>query len=167
MRLPDLRRLPPGDRGPALRIAAERVLASLDVVEAEPRLPGRDAAMARARRISVRKARLLRLAALAESFRIALQPAAIERAASHRKAPPMTTEPKSIALGNAILHAMKDAIEGGMSPQEAIDTGLTAVCSISVQVEGEYRTGAKLIIAGEGMVDGSPEGIAKRTKRPN
>ena len=79
----------------------------------------------------------------------------------------MTTEPKSIALGNAILAAMKGAIEGGMSPQEAIDTGLTAVGSISIQVEGEYRTGAKLIIVGEGLVDGSPEGIAKWTKRPN
>ena len=167
MRLLDLRRLPPGDRGPTLRQAADRVLASLNAIEAEPRLPGRDAAMARARRISVRQAKLLRLAAFAKSLSVVLQPAAIERAASHRKALPMTTEPKSIALGNAILSAMKEAIEGGMSPQEAIDTGLVAVCSISVQVEGEYRTGAKLILAGEGMVDGSPEGIAKRTKRPN
>lgn len=79
----------------------------------------------------------------------------------------MSTNTKSEELGSAILSAMKAAINGGMSPQEAIDTGLTAVGSISIQVEGEYRTGAKFIILGEGLVDGSPESAAKRTVARN
>jgi hypothetical protein len=80
----------------------------------------------------------------------------------------MADTDKAEILGNAILAAMKTAIvEHGMTPQEAFDTGLAAIGSISIQVDGEYQTGAKLIIIGEGLVDGSPEGAAKRVKAPN
>lgn len=79
----------------------------------------------------------------------------------------MSTDTKSEALGTAILAVMKEAIEGGMSAVDAVDVSITAVGSIGIQAEGEFKFGAKLIIVGEALVDGSPEGIAKRPKAPN
>lgn len=80
----------------------------------------------------------------------------------------MTDTDKAEILGNAIMAAMKAAIvENGMSPQEAFDTALAAIGGISIQADGDYRTGAKLIIVGEALVDGSPEGAAKRGQAAN
>lgn len=79
----------------------------------------------------------------------------------------MTVETKSEALGTAVLAAMRTAIEHGMSPVEVVDTGLLAVGSIGVQAEGEFKFGAKLIVIGEGLVDGSPERAAKRQAARN
>ena len=62
----------------------------------------------------------------------------------------MADTDKAEILGNAIMAAMQTAIvEHGMSPQEAFDTGLAAIGSISIQAAGEYQTGAKLIIVVE------------------
>lgn len=80
----------------------------------------------------------------------------------------MADTDKAEILGNAIMAAMQTAIvENGMSPPEAFDTALMAIGGISIQADGEYRTGAKLIVIGEGLVDGSPEGAAKRAKASN
>lgn len=82
-----LRRLPPGDREPAVRIAAGRILASLNAIESEPHPAGPEALAKRARQISRWQARLLRLVTLAKFFRLTLPPAAAERASARRKAP--------------------------------------------------------------------------------
>jgi hypothetical protein len=79
----------------------------------------------------------------------------------------MTAETKSDALGTAVLAAMRTAIEQGMSPVEAVDTGLMAIGSIGIQAEGEFKFGAKLIVIGECLVDGSPERAAKRSATSN
>lgn len=80
----------------------------------------------------------------------------------------MADTDKAEILGNEIMAAMKAAIvEGGMTPQAVFDTALMAIGGISIQAEGEYGTGAKLILIGEGLVDGSPEGAAKRAKASN
>ncbi|KQS66494.1 hypothetical protein ASG32_30685 [Methylobacterium sp. Leaf361] len=80
----------------------------------------------------------------------------------------MADTDKAEILGGAIMAAMQTAIlDNGMSPQAAFDTALMAIGGISIQAEGEYRTGAKLILIGQGLVDGSPEGVAKRGKASN
>ena len=164
----NLAAMPPGDRGPHARHLAGRILAALANLEASPRPINAAARAARDQAIARRRAALGRLHRSATRLGLDLPSAVAQYAAPFRtKDRQMSDDAKSKALGDAILAEMKKAIEGGMRPVEAVDTGLMAVGSISIQAEGEYRTGAKLIVIGEGLVDGSPEGTAKRPPAAN
>ena len=80
MRSKEILRMPLGDRGPALRLAALRQLMALDALEAAPREPGRDATIARARRIATRKTSLRQLLALARHHGVTIPAAVAARA---------------------------------------------------------------------------------------
>ncbi|TXN40442.1 hypothetical protein FV232_06945 [Methylobacterium sp. WL30] len=79
----------------------------------------------------------------------------------------MSDDANAHALGNEILSALQRAMENGMSPVQAIETGIMAVGSLGIQIEGEFKFGSRLTIVGEGLVDASPERAAKRSKPMN
>lgn len=166
MRSHEILRMPPGDRGPALRLAAFWQLMALDALEGAPREPGRDATIARARRIATRRTSLRQLLALARHHGVTL-PAAVAARASRplRESRAMTN--KLDTLTSAVTTALQQALADGVPVVEVIEAGMTAVVGLSVEHEGQFKAGARLILVGEQLSDSSPEMRARRERASN
>lgn len=164
----DLARMPRGDRGPALRQAAQRQLAALDLLEAAPRLPGRDATVARTRRVAIRLAALRRLAAVARHHGIALPPAVAARA-TPRKGPKMTStsfpslneDLTDAPLHDEIRKVLMAMIVRGEQPVEVIEAALATSTALCVDSEGLAKTAVRLLACGQILGNASPEIQAK------
>lgn len=75
----------------------------------------------------------------------------------------MTEANKIDTLTNAVTEALQQAIADGVPVIEVIEAGMTAVVALSVEKEGQFRAGARLVLVGEQITDSSPEMIAKRS----
>ena len=161
--------MPPGDRGPALRLAALRQLMALDALEAAPREPGRDATIARARRIATRKTSLRQLLKLAKHHGISLPPVVAERAdPSSRKPPVINTAPTNYPMWSEDLseqphHAVirdllrRMVVEEGIPPAEVLEAALGNAAALSLEVKGLIGTSLSFYRAGAALAQTCPE----------
>ena len=161
--------MPPGDRGPALRLAALRQLMALDALEAAPREPGRDATIARARRIATRKTSLRQLLKLAKHHGISLPPVVAERAdPSSRKPPVINTAPTNYPMWSEDLseqphHAVirdllrRMVVEEGIPPAKVLEAALGNAAALSLEVKGLIGTSLSFYRAGAALAQTCPE----------
>lgn len=162
--------MPPGDRGPALRLAALRQLMALDALEAAPREPGRDATVARARRIATRKTSIRQLLKLAKHHGITLPPVVAERAdPAHRKpaamintAPadfPMWSEDLSEQPHHAVIRDLlrRMVVEQGIPPTDVLDAAFANAAALSLEVRGLIGTSLTYYRAGAALAQTCPE----------
>ncbi len=70
-------------------------------------------------------------------------------------------------LTSAVTTALKQALADGVPVVEAIEAGMTAVVGLSVEHEGQFKAGARLILVGEQLSDSSPEMMARRERASN